>query len=37
MLLYDTHNQPLLLFESEFSLRWALQNEQAVTFSELPP
>jgi peptide chain release factor 3 len=37
MLLYDTHNQPLLLFESEFSLRWALQNEPALTFSELAP
>jgi peptide chain release factor 3 len=37
MLLYDTHHQPLLLFESEFSLRWALQNEEALSFSELPP
>jgi len=37
LLLYDTHNRPLLLFESEFSLRWALQNEDALTFSELAP
>ena len=35
--LYDHHGQPVLLFDSEFTLRWALEHEPDVTFAELAP
>ena len=35
--LYDTKGAPLLLFENEWSLRWALENEKELTFHDVAP
>jgi peptide chain release factor 3 len=35
--LYDTKGQPLLLFENEWALRWALENERKLTFHDVAP
>jgi peptide chain release factor 3 len=35
--LYDTAGNPLLLFENEWALRWALENEKELTFHEVAP
>jgi hypothetical protein len=35
--LFDTKGRPLLLFETEWALRWALENERALTFHEISP
>ncbi|HUX35248.1 MAG TPA: peptide chain release factor 3 [Gemmatimonadaceae bacterium] len=37
MLLYDAKGQPLLLFENEWSMRWALEHETDVTFHDVAP
>ena len=34
---FDTRGHPVLLFESEFTLRWALEHEPGLTFAELAP
>jgi peptide chain release factor 3 len=36
-LLYDAKGSPLILFEDQWSLRWALEKESAVTFHEVAP
>ena len=36
-LLYDAKGGPLILFEDQWSLRWALEKESAVTFHEVAP
>ena len=36
-LLYDAKEQPLILFEDNWSLRWALERETKVTFHEVAP
>jgi peptide chain release factor 3 len=36
-LLYDAKEQPLILFEDNWSLRWALEREPKVTFHEVAP
>jgi peptide subunit release factor RF-3 len=33
--LYDSKGQPLLLFENEWRMRWALDHEPGVTFHEV--
>ena len=35
--LYDTKGRPLLLFETEWALRWALENERNLTFHDVAP
>ncbi|HEX5003852.1 MAG TPA: peptide chain release factor 3 [Gemmatimonadales bacterium] len=35
--LYDTKGQPLLLFETDWALRWALENERELTFHTVAP
>ncbi|HEX6106875.1 MAG TPA: peptide chain release factor 3 [Gemmatimonadales bacterium] len=35
--LFDTRGQPLLLFENPFALRWALEHEPELVFSEVAP
>ena len=35
--LFDTKGRPLLLFENEWALRWALENERKLTFHEVAP
>jgi peptide chain release factor 3 len=35
--LYDTKGQPLLLFENEWALRWALENERDLAFHAVAP
>ncbi|MEO8140341.1 MAG: EF-Tu/IF-2/RF-3 family GTPase, partial [Gemmatimonadota bacterium] len=35
--LYDTKGAPLLLFENEWSLRWALENEKELIFHNVAP
>jgi peptide chain release factor 3 len=35
--LYDTKGRPLLLFENEWALRWALENERKLAFHEVAP
>jgi peptide chain release factor 3 len=37
MLLYDAKGHPLVLFEDSWGVRWALERETAVTFSETAP
>jgi peptide chain release factor 3 len=37
MLLYDAREQPLILFEDAWSLRWALERETMLTFHEVAP
>jgi peptide chain release factor 3 len=37
MRLYDTRGNSLLLFENDFSLRWALERETDLEFSDSPP
>ncbi len=37
MLLYDATGQPLVLFEDEWSLRWALERSEGVEFREMAP
>ena len=37
MRLFDTRGNALLLFENDFSLRWALERETDLRFSETPP
>jgi peptide chain release factor 3 len=37
MRLFDTRGNPLLLFENDFSLRWALERETDLEFAESPP
>jgi peptide chain release factor 3 len=37
MRLYDAKGNPLILFEDEWNLRWALQNETKVAFHEVAP
>jgi peptide chain release factor 3 len=34
---FDAHGHPLLLFDSEFALQWALEHEPGLTFAELAP
>ncbi len=36
-LLYDSKGQPLLLFENEWRMRWALDHEPGVAFHEVSP
>ena len=36
-LLFDARGQPLILFDSEWSLRWTLDNEKSVEFHEVAP
>jgi len=35
--LYDTKGHPLLLFENEWALRWAQENERQLTFHDVAP
>jgi len=35
--LYDAKGQPLLLFENEWALRWATENEKDLTFHVVAP
>ena len=35
MRLYDARGNSLILFEDEWNLRWALNNESAVTWHEI--
>ena len=35
--LFDTKGRPLLLFENEWALRWALENERKLTFHDVAP
>ena len=35
--LFDTGGRPVLLFENEWSLRWALENEKELTFHDVAP
>ncbi len=35
--LYDTKGHPLLLFENEWALRWAQENEKRLTFHDVAP
>ena len=35
--LFDTRGNTLLLFENDFSLRWALERETDLSFTETPP
>ncbi len=35
--LYDTKGQPLLLFENEWALRWAMENERTLAFHDVAP
>ncbi|MFL5615362.1 MAG: peptide chain release factor 3 [Gemmatimonadaceae bacterium] len=37
MLLYDAKGQPLILFEDAWSLRWALEREEKLSFHEVAP
>jgi peptide chain release factor 3 len=37
MRLYDAKGNPLVLFENEWNLRWALQHEEKVVFHEVAP
>jgi peptide chain release factor 3 len=34
---FDIHGCPVLLFESEFALRWALEHNDGLTFAEIAP
>jgi peptide chain release factor 3 len=36
-LLYDVKGAPVILFESEWALRWALEREKDVTYHEVAP
>jgi len=35
--LFDAKGRPVLLFENEWALRWALENERTLTFYEIAP
>ena len=35
--LYDAKGNPLVLFDDQWNLRWALQNETGVEFHEVAP
>jgi peptide chain release factor 3 len=35
--LYDTKGHPLLLFENEWALRWAQENERKLEFHDVAP
>ncbi len=35
--LFDSHGQPVLLFENDWAMRWALENETALAFHEVAP
>ncbi len=37
LLLYDARGDAVLLFDTPFALRWALEQERGVEFSDLPP
>ena len=37
MLLYDAKGNPLILFEDAWGLKWALERETKVVFSEVAP
>ena len=37
MRLYDAKGNPLVLFENDWSLRWALQHETKVVFHDVAP
>jgi hypothetical protein len=37
MRLFDAKGNPMVLFDSEWNLRWALQHETRVTFHDLAP
>jgi peptide chain release factor 3 len=37
MRIYDAKGKPLILFDDEWNLRWALQNETALTFYDVAP
>jgi hypothetical protein len=37
MLLYDATGAPLILFEDNWGLRWALEREKTLTFHDVAP
>jgi peptide chain release factor 3 len=37
MRLYDTKGHPMILFQDEWNLRWALQHESGLVFHEVAP
>jgi peptide chain release factor 3 len=37
LMLYDTKGAPLVLFDSEWNLRWALEHETEVTWHDIAP
>jgi peptide chain release factor 3 len=37
LLLFDAKAQPLVLFDDQWALRWALERDETVDFHELPP
>jgi len=37
MVLYDAKGHPMILFEEQWSLRWALEREQNLTFHDVSP
>jgi len=37
MRIYDSKGKPLILFDDEWNLRWALQNETSLTFHDVAP
>ena len=36
-LLFDARGQPLILFDSEWSMQWTLDKEREVTFHDVAP
>jgi len=37
MRIFDAKGKPMILFDDEWNLRWALQNETALTFHDVAP
>ena len=37
MLLYDSKGHPLMLFDDEWGVRWAMEREKEVTWHEVAP
>jgi hypothetical protein len=37
MRIYDAKGKPLILFDDEWNLKWALQNETTLQFHEVAP
>jgi hypothetical protein len=36
-MIYDAKGAPLVLFDSEWNLRWALEHETGVTWHDIAP